>query len=131
MLQPFLRQSRQRPLYSSAAVLSAAAAEAYVLLLLLMQVGQALSDVQRAWQHITAGDYHAAGAAAAAARAAAEAAFLHPAVLAQLNFPESHKLGVYMPLFLPVSVPLLQGLLLQLRQYVKRRREFIAGLPAG
>eukprot|EP00882_Tetradesmus_deserticola_P034284 GHRQ01039284.1.p2 GENE.GHRQ01039284.1~~GHRQ01039284.1.p2 ORF type:complete len:111 (+),score=35.27 GHRQ01039284.1:32-364(+) len=102
-----------------------------LLRLLLTQVDQALSDVAQAWQHITAGDYHAAGAAAAAARAAAEAAFLHPSVLAQLNFPESHKLGVYMPLFLPVSVPLLQGLMSQLRHYVKRRREYTAGLPTG
>ncbi|WIA16179.1 hypothetical protein OEZ85_012893 [Tetradesmus obliquus] len=95
------------------------------------QVEQALSDIHSAWQHIAAGDYHAAGAAAAAARAAAEAAFLHPSVLAQLNFPDSHKLGVYMPLFLPVSVPLLQGFVLQLRHYVKRRREYTAALRAG
>jgi phosphatidylinositol glycan class S len=93
-----------------------------------MQVEQALSHIQRAWQHIAAGDYDAAGAASAAARAAAEAAFLHPSVLAQLNFPESHKLGVYMPLFLPVSVPLLQGFVLQLRHYIMRRKEYSAAL---
>jgi phosphatidylinositol glycan class S len=91
-------------------------------------VQQALSDIQQAWQHIAEADYHAAGAAAAAARAAAEAAFLHPSVLAQLNFPESHKLGVYMPLFLPVSVPLLQGFVLQLKHYIRRRAEYRAGL---
>lgn len=95
------------------------------------QVEQALSDIRSAWQHIAAGDYHAAGAAAAAAQAAAEAAFLHPSVLAQLNFPDSHKLGVYMPLFLPVSVPLLQGFVLQLRHYLKRRREYGAALRAS
>jgi phosphatidylinositol glycan class S len=94
-------------------------------------VEQALSHIQHSWQHIAAGDYHAAGAAAAAARAAAEAAFLHPSVLAQLNFPESHKLGVYMPLFLPVSVPLLQGFMLQLKHYIQRRREYSAGLLHG
>jgi phosphatidylinositol glycan class S len=96
-----------------------------------VQVEQALLDIHSAWQHIAAGDYHAAGAAAAAARAAAEAAFLHPSVLAQLNFPDSHKLGVYMPLFLPVSVPLLQGFVLQLKHYVQRRRDYAAGLRAG
>jgi phosphatidylinositol glycan class S len=96
-----------------------------------VQVEQALLDIHSAWQHIAAGDYPAAGAAAAAARAAAEAAFLHPSVLAQLNFPDSHKLGVYMPLFLPVSVPLLQGFVLQLKHYVQRRRDYAAGLRAG
>lgn len=85
-----------------------------------VQVRDALQQIELAWQHISAGDYHAAGAAAAAARASSEAAFLHPAVLAQLNFPDSHKLGVYMPLFLPVAVPLLQGLVGQLVHYVKR-----------
>eukprot|EP00879_Flechtneria_rotunda_P013519 GHRR01014116.1.p1 GENE.GHRR01014116.1~~GHRR01014116.1.p1 ORF type:complete len:763 (+),score=295.93 GHRR01014116.1:423-2711(+) len=90
------------------------------------QVQQALSYINTAWQHIAAGDYHAAAAAAGAARAAAEAAFSHPAVLAQLNFPESHKLGVYMPLFLPVSVPILQGLIRQVAHYVSRHREFRA-----
>lgn len=91
-----------------------------------LQVQTALQDIKLAWQHIAAGDYHRAGAAAAAARAAAEAAFLHPAVLAQLNFPESHKLGVYMPLFLPVSVPLMQGLVGQLAHYITKRRSYTA-----
>jgi phosphatidylinositol glycan class S len=74
---------------------------------------------------ISAGNYLAAAASARAARAAAESAFLHPAVLAQLNFPESHKLGVYMPLFLPVTVPLLQGLITELARYIKRRRAWL------
>jgi len=41
-----------------------------------------------------AGDYETAGREARAAHAAAEAAFSHPAILAQLSFPDSHKLGV-------------------------------------
>eukprot|EP00967_Tisochrysis_lutea_P117918 scaffold191097_cov17-Tisochrysis_lutea.AAC.2 len=43
---------------------------------------------------LTPGDYIAAGREARAAHASAEAAFSHPAILAQLSFPESHKLGV-------------------------------------
>eukprot|EP00775_Hariotina_reticulata_P014170 gene14170-14311_t len=54
------------------------------------QVQQALHDLSSAYLHIADANYLASGADAAAARAAAEAAFLHPAVLAQLNFPESH-----------------------------------------
>ena len=89
-----------------------------------MQVQLALQELSSTYLYIADGNYLAAGASAAAARAAAEAAFLHPAVLAQLNFPESHKLGVYMPLFLPVSVPLLQGLLSELRHSVVRRMQW-------
>lgn len=88
-----------------------------------MQVVEALSDISRAWQYTAAGNYTAAAAAATTAHGAAEAAFSHPAVLAQLNFPDSHKLGVYMPLFLPLCVPLIQGLMLQLTHFTKRRRE--------
>lgn len=95
------------------------------------QVSTALQDLESAWQHITAGEYLQAAAAAAAARSAAEAAFLHPAVLAQLNFPESHKLGVYMPLFLPISVPLVQGLVGQMSRYVPRRRSIQAAAVAA
>lgn len=85
-------------------------------------MSQALSAINSAWQHTAAGNYIAAAAAATSAHAAAEAAFSHPAVLAQLNFPESHKLGVYMPLFLPLCVPLIQGLMGQLVYYSKQRR---------
>jgi phosphatidylinositol glycan class S len=87
-----------------------------------LQVTRALAALHEARRHITAGAYAAAAASASAAHAAAEAALSHPAVLTQLNFPESHKLGVYMPLFLPLAVPLLQGVGLQVWHYMQRRR---------
>ncbi|KAF8055721.1 hypothetical protein HT031_006625 [Scenedesmus sp. PABB004] len=90
------------------------------------QVSAALEHVAAARAAVAGGRYAAAGAAARAARRAAEAAFSHPAVLAQLNFPESHKLGVYMPLFLPAAVPLLQGVAGQAARYVTRRRRWAA-----
>jgi phosphatidylinositol glycan class S len=92
----------------------------------LLQVTASLASIQSALQAIRSGDYAAASAAARAARAAAESAFLHPAVLAQLNFPESHKLGVYMPLFLPLCVPVLKGLLLEVKRYMKSRRAWLS-----
>ena len=86
-----------------------------------LQVTASLASIQSALQAIRSGDY-----AAASARAAAESAFLHPAVLAQLNFPESHKLGVYMPLFLPLCVPVLKGLLLEAKRYMRHRRAWLS-----
>jgi len=97
---------------------------------LLLQVTGALSEIDKAWQQTAAGDYLAAAAAATAAHAAAEAAFAHPAVLAQLNFPESHKLGVYMPLFLPLCVPLIQGLMGQLKHFCERRRVYALSIAS-
>lgn len=97
----------------------------------MLQVAQALSDISSAWQYTAAANYSAAAAAATAAHAAAEAAFSHRAVLAQLNFPESHKLGVYMPLFLPLCVPLIQGLMGQLVYYGKQRRRYQQLLQAS
>jgi phosphatidylinositol glycan class S len=97
----------------------------------LLQVARSLSDISSAWQHTAAANYSAAAAAATAAHAAAEAAFSHPAVLAQLNFPESHKLGVYMPLFLPLFVPLIQGLMGQLVYYSKQRQRYQQLLQAS
>lgn len=85
-------------------------------------MAQALADIALAHAHTAAGAYAAAAAAASTAHAAAEAAFSHPAVLTQLNFQDSHKLGVYMPLFLPLAVPLLQGLVLQLRHRFQREQ---------
>jgi phosphatidylinositol glycan class S len=92
-----------------------------------LKVSLALAALREALAHAAAGAYGAASAAARAAHAAAEAAFLHPAVLTQLNFPDSHKLGIYMPLFLPASVPLIQGVGRELVRYLRRRREWRAG----
>ena len=60
--------------------------------------------------------YGAACSAAQAARTAAEAAFSNPAVLAQLSFPQSHLVGVYVPFFLPVAMSVMQALFLEIRR---------------
>lgn len=91
---------------------------------LLTQVNMALASLSEALVHAGRGAFGAASAAARAAHAAADAAFLHPAVLTQLNFPDSHKLGIYMPLFLPVSVPLLQGAVRELARFIKKWRQW-------
>jgi len=86
------------------------------------QVGAALAAADAALEACARGDYETAAVAGAAAASAADAAYLHPSVLSQLNFPDSHKLGVYMPYFLPASVPLVQGLAREARRVWRRRR---------
>jgi len=45
--------------------------------------------------------------------------------LAQLTFPLQHKLAVYLPFFLPVSLPLIVGLLKEVK-LLRKKAFFIA-----
>lgn len=57
------------------------------------------------------------------AEAEAERAFFEKSMVGQLYFPDEHKVAVYLPLLGPVGVPLLVGLLNELKAWRKRRRE--------
>lgn len=46
----------------------------------------------------------------------AEAAFFHHSILAQLSFPAQHKMAVYLPFFLPATLPIAVGLLRESRR---------------
>ena len=80
---------------------------------------------------IGAGRHAEATALAAAAHEAAEGAFFHPSILSLLYVPGDHKLAVYMPLFLPVLLPLTLAAMREGRHY-RRRRAFAAAfrMPA-
>ena len=85
------------------------------------QVEEALVALDEAAAAAKDGDYRAACFAAQAARTAAEAAFSNPAVLAQLSFPQSHLVGVYLPLFLPVGMSLIQAFVLEIKRLRKTK----------
>ncbi|KAI0149622.1 phosphatidylinositol-glycan biosynthesis class S protein [Hypoxylon sp. NC0597] len=53
----------------------------------------------------------------------AERAFFEKSMVGQLYFPEEHKIAVYLPLLGPVGVPLLIGLLNQIKAWKKARNE--------
>jgi GPI-anchor transamidase subunit S len=53
----------------------------------------------------------------------AERAFFEKSMVGQLYFPDEHKIAVYLPLLGPVGVPLVMGLLNELKAWRKRRRE--------
>ena len=89
---------------------------------LCFKVEESLAALDRAVAAAKDNNYEAAISAAQMARTSAEAAFSNPAVLAQLSFPQSHLVGVYVPLFLPVGMSLLQALFLELRQRYKRKK---------
>jgi len=50
---------------------------------------------------------------------ASEEAFFDPTMVSMLYFPDEHKYAVYMPLFLPISVPLA----LVLKEEFKKRKK--------
>lgn len=68
------------------------------------------------------GDLDAAFAASADALELSEAAFFDPAAVSMLYFPDEHRYAVYMPFFVPVGVPLVVGLVAEIRRWRDRRR---------
>jgi phosphatidylinositol glycan class S len=85
-------------------------------------VQQALTEQQRTMDLLRGGggrddggagahaDWRAAGLASQAAVSLAHQAFFHSQLLPALYFPDEHLYAVYLPLFLPITVPLLTGL---------------------
>ncbi|KAH9908891.1 phosphatidylinositol-glycan biosynthesis class S protein [Xylariomycetidae sp. FL2044] len=57
------------------------------------------------------------------AEAEAERAFFEKSMVGQLYFPDEHKVAVYLPLLGPVGVPLVMGLLNEIKAWRKRRSE--------
>ena len=65
------------------------------------------------------------------AEAEAERAFFEKSMVGQLYFPDEHKIAVYLPLLGPVGVPLVMGLLNEIKAWRKRRRERADKAAAG
>ncbi|CAJ2499658.1 Uu.00g025110.m01.CDS01 [Anthostomella pinea] len=57
------------------------------------------------------------------AEAEAERAFFEKSMVGQLYFPDEHKVTVYLPLLGPVGVPLVMGLLSELKAWRQRRQQ--------
>lgn len=83
------------------------------------QVVSALHSLQLASARRSSGDVSSALAASYAARERAEEAFKSPSILAQLSFPATHKLAIYLPFFLPVSMPILVTTIRELQHWRK------------
>jgi phosphatidylinositol glycan class S len=50
-------------------------------------------------------------------------AFFEPGMLALLYFPEEHKYAIYLPLFLPLTVPVISALWSEIKRYQKKKTE--------
>lgn len=52
-----------------------------------------------------------------------ERAFFEKSMVGQLYFPDEHKIAVYLPLLGPISVPLIMGLITELKNWIARRKK--------
>lgn len=52
-----------------------------------------------------------------------ERAFFEKSMVGQLYFPDEHKIAVYLPLLGPISVPLIMGLITEIKNFIARRKK--------
>ncbi|KAF7731813.1 hypothetical protein EC973_008328 [Apophysomyces ossiformis] len=71
-----------------------------------LQVQQSLQSLQLARQYLETGKYDLSLQHAIEAIELAEKAFFDPTMVSMLYFPDEHKYAIYMPLFVPISVPM-------------------------
>ncbi|KAI9034412.1 phosphatidylinositol-glycan biosynthesis class S protein [Hyaloraphidium curvatum] len=86
-------------------------------------VGAALRSLRSCGELVAQGELDAAFAASRDALARSEAAFFDPTMVSMLYFPDEHRYAVYMPFFVPVGVPLVVGLLSEIRRWRERRKK--------
>ncbi|RHZ83249.1 hypothetical protein Glove_99g319 [Diversispora epigaea] len=53
----------------------------------------------------------------------AESAFFDPTMVSMLYFPDEHKYAIYMPLFVPISVPLIVALLREIKEFRENKKK--------
>lgn len=71
---------------------------------------RAVAAVQKAAEELSSGHLASAFAASREAVTSSERAFFDPSLLHLLYFPDDQKFAIYIPLFLPMAVPILLSL---------------------
>lgn len=85
-------------------------------------VSATLSHLSAACSHLRGGQFSAALASARVAETEAERSFFEKSMVGQVYFPDEHKVAVYLPLLGPIGVPLVVGLVKELKRLVKSRK---------
>ncbi|KNC97334.1 GPI-anchor transamidase GPI17 [Spizellomyces punctatus DAOM BR117] len=86
------------------------------------QVLYALDALHQARLALEANDFSLASQHARDAFVSSEAAFFDPTMVSMLYFPDEHKYAVYMPLFVPISVPLLIAVIREIKGWKNRKK---------
>lgn len=87
------------------------------------EVSSAVTSLQLAVAELEAGNLGFALQYSKEAILASEKAFFDPSLLHLLYFPDDQKFAIYIPLFLPMCVPILLSLLKILSEFRQRRKE--------
>ncbi|KAF9564335.1 hypothetical protein EC968_004575 [Mortierella alpina] len=85
-------------------------------------VVDALQDVATACHSLAKQDAVLALETSRDALVKAETAFFDPTMVSMLYFPDEHKYAIYMPLFVPISVPLVMALLREVKKWKDAKR---------
>ncbi|CAI7600070.1 unnamed protein product [Penicillium palitans] len=85
-------------------------------------VSTTLSHLDASCAHLREGRFGAALASARVAETEAERSFFEKSMVGQVYFPDEHKVAVYLPLLGPIGVPLVVGLLKELKRIAARRK---------
>ncbi|ORX50945.1 hypothetical protein DM01DRAFT_1308060 [Hesseltinella vesiculosa] len=81
------------------------------------QVHQSLACIHSVQEALAQGAYDQALASSSQAIELSEKAFFDPTMVSMLYFPDEHKYAIYMPLFVPISVPLVMAIVKTLKQW--------------
>ncbi|KAL2825469.1 phosphatidylinositol-glycan biosynthesis class S protein [Aspergillus cavernicola] len=81
-------------------------------------VSATLSHLSSACDSLRQGRFMAALASARVAETEAERSFFEKSMVGQMYFPDEHKVAVYLPLLGPIGVPLVLGLVKEIRRVV-------------
>jgi len=87
------------------------------------QVYRAVASAQSAMAELATGHLHSAFQASKEAVTSSERAFFDPSLLHLLYFPDDQKFAIYIPLFLPMAVPILLSLAKIVRETRQRKKE--------
>ncbi|RUS21025.1 hypothetical protein BC937DRAFT_93809 [Endogone sp. FLAS-F59071] len=86
------------------------------------EVTQALDSLRLSCDALQTGDYASSLAHSIRAVERAERAFFNPTMVSMLYFPDEHKYAIYMPLFVPISVPLIMVLVKEVKEMRQRKK---------
>ncbi|XP_020659155.3 GPI-anchor transamidase component PIGS [Pogona vitticeps] len=87
------------------------------------EVYHAVDSVRKALRELERGDLESAFQASKAAVTSSERAFFDPSLLHLLYFPDDQKFAIYIPLFLPMAVPIFMSLVKIFRESRRSRKE--------
>ena len=94
-------------------------------------VSTTLSHLAQACDLLREGQFMAALASARISEKEAEKSFFEKTMVGQVYFPDEHKVAVYLPLLGPIGVPLIIGLIKELRRLVSEMKQKKSGLYIG